>query len=329
MKLNTITQTVNFTAGKVNLYTDFDGTFFPSRRSAIKEGKDLELMKEYSSKINEFFKTTSGDLEFHITTGRDFESYKRISEFLKEKGFELPYPKSFISSNGSCEYIKTTEENEFPFSVKTRNEAKVKGNSKLTDTFEALQKVHKENDLLVVAGNSRNDFEMLNPLEYIKKEEWELLKSKSAVKSFYEADMSKKLSDLKDVYSGKNLELGKQLEADGLLKKIDDLPLQSIVVKGETSDLAPLVEAFEKTGKVISVENGSLDSGIKKAVKTYADSVSAYKNSMSKNFKKFIYKSGSINKLERLFVPIAGIAIAGIIMAIHYSNPERSYSKKK
>ena len=117
------------------------------------------------------------------------------------------------------------------------------------------------------------------------------------------------------------------LEDDGFLKKIEDLPLKCIVVKSDNSDLKPLVDTFEKTGKVIEVEKGSLDKGVKDVVKSYAEKNSSYKQSMSDKFKDFIYKSGK-NKIANMLIPIAGLLLCGGIMAMHYSNPERSFKKK-
>lgn len=331
MKLNFNVQNPSFTAGKVKLYTDFDGTYFPTSRSTLRKGEDVDLMKNYSSKMDKFFKSTKGDLDFHITTGRDFESFKSVSEFLKEKGLSLPYPQSFITSNGSCEYIKSASDVQasFPFSTKLVNKSKIKGGLKLVDTVRALENILAENDLLIVAGNSSNDLKMLNPLEYIKKEEWETFKSKSKAKQFYESDMNKKLSDLKEVFEGKNPELKKQLEADGFLKKIEDLPLKSIVVKSEKTDLNILIEAFGSTGKVISIEKGELDNGIKQVVKSYADSKDVYKQAMSDKFKDVIYKTGKNNKFANLLIPFAGLFLAGLMMFMHYSKIGRSLNKEK
>ena len=52
---------------------------------------------------------------------------------------------------------------------------KIDGNelTKVFDTKEAVSKAIKNNDLVIVAGDGSNDFEMLNPLEYISKQEWE------------------------------------------------------------------------------------------------------------------------------------------------------------
>lgn len=330
MKLNFNVQNPSFTAGKVKLYSDFDGTYFPSSRSTLRKGEDVDLMKNYSSKMDKFFKSTKGDLDFHITTGRDFESFKSVSEFLKEKGLSLPYPQSFITSNGSCEYIKSIDNtsSDFPFSTKIVNTSKIKGDSKLVDTAKALENVLKENDLLIVAGNSKNDLKMLNPLEYIKQEEWDAFKLKNTNKKFYESSMTEKMSMLKDVYNGKNTELKKQLELDGLLKKIEDLPLRSIVVESDKPEIKMFIDSFENSGKIIKIAKGDLDSGIKSAVKSYAQKNNSYKNSMSKDFLNVIFQSNSMKTFNAILLPITGILLTGFVMAKHYLHPEKKLNKK-
>ncbi len=103
MKVAGVTNKINFKAGKVNVYSDFDETYCPAKHSSLHGESENEFMKEYCSKMDKFFKSTKGDLHFYITTGRTFGEYEAISYLLKMRGFQLPLPESFIAKNGGDE----------------------------------------------------------------------------------------------------------------------------------------------------------------------------------------------------------------------------------
>lgn len=458
MKISCFKEYINFKAGKVSVYSDFDGTYCPAKHSSLHNKGENLFMNDYSAKMDNFLKSTEGDLHFHVTTGRTFGEYEAISSLLEMQGFNLPYPESFIAKNGSDEYIKTTGSKHFPYKYTSPNkvkEEKIKiltgwngeelktfireltqkyrlkfieadsensvkdyGNNslfsqgklnadewkklpnktefvlgcrkdgnlkvnlvfspdygkvpernyiydnfmneiknflnskkwqyciewdipnkhnhyrnhcnitpkidnkaltKLYDTKEAVKNAIKNNDMVIVAGDGSNDFDMLNPLEYLNKENWDKFKSESSHPEFYNCDMNKKLTLLKDVYDGKNTSLKQELERNGFLRKIEEIPLYSIVIKKNNSKLAILSETFRQTGKIIEVENGEIDKGIKELVKNHSQKNKTFESAMSDKFKKFMRgKDSKKNYVKFLFIGLASLLCIG--SALMYFN---------
>lgn len=463
MRIFGIIKGLSFTAGKVHVYSDFDGTYCPARHSSLhKEGAN-GYMKDYCSKMDSFIKSTKGDLDMHITTGRTFGEFEAISHLLKMRNFYLPLPESFISKNGSDEYIKFGTDNqfytkgEFPyrylepnklkeeeikeltnwdglklkdfiknlakrynlnfieadsensvqdygnnslfsegkldsdewkklpikdgkiqehkipianFVMGSRKDGNLKVNlifppdygycpernyiydsfmneikeflavnkinysmdwdvpskynhyrnhcnivpkingaglTKLYDTKKALADAVKNNDIVVVAGDGSNDFEMLNPLEYIEQKDWEIYKKNSKCKYFYDSDMKERLSYIKDAYEGRNDMLKHELETSGLIKQIKEMPFYSIIVKKEKSSLRILSDVFGRFGKVIEIDSGDLDKGIKSAIKKYANESNIFKKSMSEKFIRYVF--GGTKKKDNKTLIYSGLAL--------------------
>lgn len=137
--------------------------------------------------------------------------------------------------------------------------------TKLYDTKLALKEAEKNRDIVIVAGNGANDFAMLNPLEYLDKDFIKECEAKSSHKEFYK-NKDSMLKGLIEINEGSNKALKKELESNGFLKKLKNMPLYSIIIK-EDPKLDKLLKAFEPTGKVIEVPSGKLDEGIKKIIK--------------------------------------------------------------
>lgn len=191
--------------------------------------------------------------------------------------------------------------------------------TKLYDTHNALKSAIVNNDMLIVAGNGTNDFDMLNPLEYISKKEWEEFARNGNCKNFYSADMNTKLSMLKEVYNGKNSVLEKELKDNGFLKKIESLPLYSIIIKEENSGLDILYDVFGKTGKVIEVEHGNLSEGIKQAVKTHSQKEKEFSDKMSARLKNVILPNS-----RKIVYSVTGLvsALAIVLLGIWRKNKD-------
>lgn len=470
MRVSGINNKIVFTSGKVNLYSDFDGTYCPAKHSSLHNPNDNAFMNEYCSKMNKFFQTTNGDLHFNITTGRTLGEYESISWLLKMRDFRLPFPETIITKDGSDRFIKTGSDNDFyekgkfPFDYNTpqkekeihikeltnwdgdkihsqlkrltdkyqirlveadsensvsdygerslfsngklnpddwtrlpsqngqilqhqtpiaeyvlgsRNDGKLKFNlifppdygfcpernwiydnfvndlkgymqskniryhmdwepaddhnhhriscsitpeiengalTKLYDTKKALQEAIKNNDIVIAAGDGSNDFEMLNPLRYLDENFVKDCEKKSSYKDFYRKDMQKRLEDLKRVYNGENSEyingLRKELTENGYLKKLEDLPIYSVVIKKKNTKLQSLIDTFSHIKKIIVTDTACLDEGIKKAIKIHANKNKSFKKAMSENFQTLIFgtkkKSGKIYKIG------TGITLAGI-----------------
>ena len=446
MKINKICPNIYFGAGKVQVYSDFDGTYCPAKHSSMHQEGNNKFMPDYCENMDKFLKSTEGDLHFHITTGRTYGEFCAVAWLLKLRNFRLPLPESFIAKNGSDEYIKIGSDNDFyekgifPYDYKKTNLNKEKeirkdtnwdgkkikqhiqktadkyqlriieadsensvndygdlslfsagkldsnewkklprdkngnikqhktpvadyvlgsrkdGNlkfhlifspdygycgernwiydnfmgeikqylqnndikysmswdppnkknfyrnscsitpeinnsalTKLYDTRKALERAINENDMVIVAGDGSNDFDMLNPLEYISQEEWNQYSHNSEFTEFYNGNMYRKLFDLEAVYNGDQSEyitkLREELTNNGFLKKIQEMPIYGIIINKDNTKLAILSDTFGKTGKIITVEKGELAKGIKIEIKNHAQQNKKFNKSMSKKFK--------------------------------------------
>ena len=476
-----ITNNINFRAGKVHLFSDFDGTYLPVRHSALYNLEPNADLKEYVTKIDTLLKSGEDDLFFHITTGRTFGEYEEVSKLIRSRGLELPLPHSFIAKNGADEYIKSATDIEFykggkfpfeyykpnlakenlfvqthkwdGFKIKTfikaladkyninliegdsensvrdygekslfskgklnkkdwellprdgekfthyekqlldstigfrndgnlkihmifppeygpcaevntlydkfmdaikaflekekvdyklkwepaskynyyRNSCSITPNidgevlTKLFDTKQALKKAIKENDMVIVAGDGSNDFKMLNPLEYIEKEFWQECEKKSSNKEFYRKGMREKLEDLCLVLENKSQtpyikSLSQELTENGFLKKLEELPFYSIVMKDSDSSLDILVKTFQKMKKVIVTKSGFLDEGVKSAIEFHANRKDSFKESLSQKLREYINpkeavssgsSASSVNKKSPKYV-VAGFLLIGL-----------------
>lgn len=469
MRICGVTCCTNFKSGKVHVYSDFDGTYCPAKHSSLHNPAANPNMKEYCTKISDFFKATDGNLHFHVTTGRTFGEYKAVSELLRERQFELPLPETFIAKNGSDEYVKINNQGdfykagEFPFkydktnklkqenihnltnwdgeklkdfiknmaskkgfsiveadsenSVKDygknslfsegklnpeewkgkvvttknaklglRNDGNLKINivfppnynenckelvkdienhlkqnhveynmrlksasnhnhyrksceimplidgnklTKLYDTKEALKRAIKEHDMIIVAGDGSNDLEMLNPLEYIEQKDWNKYKKHSKFKEFYECNMYKKLELLQEALNGKMPQLKQELENNGFIEQIKKMPIYSIVIRNDDSELEILSNIFGDLGKVIEVEKGDLDKGIKSAIEKHALNNTPFREGMSSKFKTYIMGvSSKANNIKKTTLFTLCAVLAGVSCIIFAKNRNKSSENK-
>lgn len=416
-----------FGAGKVELFSDFDNTYCPISHKNLKKitPDEKDWFSQYCESFKKFFNNTRKGLKFHITTGRTFGEYEKVSKLINDKGFELPLPDTFIAKNGSDEYLKVGTDKDFfkkgifpfqydktnlekekkikeltgwdgpkvkaklkelfkehkfrivegdtehgagdygikslfsegklhwengkPFTAKDkaewvvglRNDGNCKvfvtyppdmlsndernkvfnsindklkqymdesgfldshsylepknrservnqviepvmglgkhlqksetGLTKLYDTKEAVKNAVKNNDLVIVAGEGKNDLTMLNPLMYLNVDS-PLVSSRSP--EFVES----------------------LLHEESLVKQVNELPLMSVVIKNEENEIPQLTKVFGKDGKcfkVIEVEKGHLEDGIKEAIKVYSEKNPEYAEKLSPDLKKEIFKSSS------------------------------------
>ena len=321
---------VNFRAGKVHLFSDFDGTYCPIRKKEL-TGKNPVNIDSYCRDINKFLNKTNDSLDFHITTGRNFDSYKRIMEFLNKQNVHLPMPDSLITENGKYEYKKIGtdkdffEQNKFPYDASKHllssehrlEESKRLGINyapdKLYDAKKSIIDAVKNKDIVIVCGDGTNDFNMLNPLNYIDLKKYE---EKSENKSFFQGRMHKKLSDLKAVLNGENSEyinkLRQEFKSNGLLKELETLPLYCVLIdRNDKADLKPIEEAFLSLNKVVKMEKGDWSKTLKSIIKKHAQKDKEFRKAMTFGVKNYIFGKLSVYN-PYLSVPAA---VAGIIGA--------------
>ncbi len=93
------------------------------------------------------------------------------------------------------------------------------------------------------------------------------------------------------------------------------MPLYSIVIEKEKSKLTELTDIFGTLGKVIAVKKGDLDKGIKEAIKSHSKNQQIFHDSMSENFKNFIFDATK-NSNHKGMIAAAIVAICAITAGI-------------
>lgn len=158
------------------------------------------------------------------------------------------------------------------------------GLTKLYDTQQAVKKAIRDNDLVIVAGDSSNDRLMLNPARYLDIDYGTFPDLYDD--SGYPKDFLKSLEQNPEKYSK-------------IIKQLEDLPFIGIVVKNDRKDspLGDIVDAFgsgSKYQKIIEVENGHLEDGIREAVKLHASKNPEFMQKLSPDLRKEIF--GIVNE---------------------------------
>lgn len=146
-----------FGAGKVHLWFDFDGTFWPD------DGADP---KPLATKWAEFLSKVKDDVVFNITTGRNRTEFR----WMKKHNPQIPQPDHLVSKNGGERYLSKPESNtnfspnpDWPSSIHVdkakRAEIKDKtswdGNQILIDIKEVLEDL---DFTIILAGNGNDDY---------------------------------------------------------------------------------------------------------------------------------------------------------------------------
>lgn len=152
-----------------------------------------------------------------------------------------------------------------------------KGLTKNYDVNEAIKVAKQNDDLVVVAGDGSNDEVMLNPFLYLEEE---LKKNKDFPQITYFLNNPSKMVE-------------KMREYPELKKAFDELPFYGVVVKDAdgSSDLQNLITALGtgENKKIIAVEYGHLQDGIKEAIRLYAEKNPKYKEKLSSDLAQEVF----------------------------------------
>ena len=205
---------------------------------------------------------------------------KEIGELLTETGVKQAhsYEKQHRNECGGrtyCVIEPKIDENMSWYGAKDVDQ----GLSKFYDTQQAVKKAIKDNDLVIVAGDSSNDRIMLSPSMYLDIDDnlfYDLHSYKYDTKAFLD-----ELQNNPEKYSE-------------IIKQLEDLPFIGIVVKNDEKDspLSDIVNAFGKDSKyqkIIDVENGHLEDGVKEAIKLHASHNPEFMKKLNPDLKKEIF----------------------------------------
>lgn len=220
-----------------------------------------------------------GNLKMYIIHPRDFEN----TDLRQNKYQEI---KNEIETKLKAENIKfkLTDENKSDGRIAYSYEPDLQeiGEEHLTkfyDTSKALKEAEKNNDLVIVAGDGSNDFEMLNPAYYLKNYLTDEIYNRHGKENLLNA-----LNNPDSIIEilNKDSEL-----AETFMK----MPFRGVVVRQEdgSNDLS-ILESFAsgKYQKITVVNQGELESGIKQAIKAYSEQNSKYKDVLSSDLKEVI-----------------------------------------
>ena len=233
---------------------------------ALRRDGDSKIHITYPMNITEIGKTVDGKYQ---SAERIFD--RDIAQTMKEAGVDFynhyyNYNKHGIESahHPAVEICPSVNKNQKPL-------------TKLYDTQKAVEKAIKGNDLVIIAGDSSNDAEMLNICNYFKPDE--------SVKYVLEQD-----KNIPGLVFEKGYRLEETIEKNPQLKKqLEELPVISIIVKNKDKKAPFVPPSYKKCGKLIEVEEGKLLDGIKQAIKMHAEVNPKYKEKLSPDLFREIY----------------------------------------
>ena len=186
--------------------------------------------------------------------------------------------------------------------------------TKAYDTKLAVRKAWEENDLVIAAGDSSNDTEMINPITYL----------------LDEGCFAKSLTPENKTYLKKHInEPAKIIEyLDTNSKVAEDflsLPYCGIILKNEDSDLFAKFKPFTegKYQKLVVAKQGELEKGIKDAIALYSKQTPKYKEVLDSELKKQIADNEPPHKPDDeggnnfwKYI-LGGGCVIGLIAAVH------------
>lgn len=233
---------------------------------ALRRDGDSKIHITYPMYITEIGKTVDGKYQSAETI---FD--RAIAKTMKEAGVDFQnhyynFKKHGIESahHPAVEIFPSLNKNQTPL-------------TKLYDTQKAVEKAIKENDLVIIAGDSSNDAEMLNIGNYFKPDE--SIKHPEGYDKELNDEIFKRGEALEETIE-KNPQLKKQLE---------EFPVISIIVKNKDKKAPFVPPPYKKCGKLIEVEEGKLLDGIKQAIKMHAEVNPKYKEKLSPDLFQEIY----------------------------------------
>lgn len=109
VKISKSYSNIAFGNGEVKLWSDFDGTLFPSDEDDLHKKREVKKLSSYFDDIKRFFVNSKGQAECNITTGRNFVTFFKSFSNLKTIGIPVIEPDRLVTSDGGDIYIKSRE----------------------------------------------------------------------------------------------------------------------------------------------------------------------------------------------------------------------------
>ncbi|MCQ2788845.1 MAG: hypothetical protein MJ229_00560 [bacterium] len=248
--VNTINN-VAFKSGKVNVYSDFDNTYYPFLKQGEIKNNPANVRPDlvsYFDNFKTFLDNTKENLSFHITTGRTYGEFETIAFQLKEAGYKMPLPKSLIVKNGSDEHLKLSADEDFY------------NGQKFPFSYSEINK-QKENEIKKVTNWDGSKIRE-NLINVLKSQNLEILEcdTENSIKDYGEKSLYSKISNSKDWVA--------DIRKDGNLKIHLSLPSDcDLVTNKENGNVYKDI----KSGAIQIFENGLNDGKVKYFQKEFVD----------------------------------------------------------
>ena len=263
MKINAITSNISFRAGKTKLYTDFDGTYFPTSQYFVqlKIPSDISMLQNMYNSFQRFFDAAQEQFAIIITTGRNMFNFENVLNLFKNSNIDIPPFQGYIFEDG-LEEMKNYDMEDFSLNPDYFP-------NKLYQPKQEVKKIVEKNsnDLVIVAGNDWNDVDMLNPLNYI---------------DIFGAEYNHCIS------------LEELLDRKDVINAIKNLPLVSIVAgdSDKTREILKIKHLLDERGihKIFHAKKPQTEllQKIKQGMQVYSLENSEYKNNLSAEIQKEI-----------------------------------------
>ena len=109
---------ISFGAGKVKLWLDSDGTYFPDNDQTIlfaekRNTERFSKVKQTFEQLNNFIQKFQQSIELNISTGRNRGEYKHFLNLVKEAGLNFIRPDRLVIKNGGDVFLSKPLNNNY------------------------------------------------------------------------------------------------------------------------------------------------------------------------------------------------------------------------
>lgn len=133
---------ISFKAGITTLYSDFDGTYMPSRPDMLRKNPEVAVrFGAIYGKFKNFIDKGGNNFQFIITTGNTRSETNYLFGKAKENGYDIPLPDKLITCEGGDIFLR--EQDSFPEHTKDLKKAELLENILCWDSNSIQQNLEK------------------------------------------------------------------------------------------------------------------------------------------------------------------------------------------
>ena len=164
---------INFKAGKTQIFSDFDGTYFPYHQNILKAKNthpDVLRMKVMQSSVRDFIADKRNKISFIITTGRSKAEMQYLLNNIGKNNIFFFAPEYFILRNGSEKCDVNKEENTLTLKKSQETESCLPKEKLMSEIISIIQSVEPNIKIFKDKINKiENDYDE-ESIEYAYKE---------------------------------------------------------------------------------------------------------------------------------------------------------------